>query len=79
MKLGPATKLDRREKSASKHFDGDVMSANCDVIVICSNLWPAWSNPNSGLTFSLIVAFYITKTEKRTGRSLRQLSHYCFE
>ena len=34
MKLGPVTKLDKRNKTTSKRFDDDVMSANCDVIVI---------------------------------------------
>ena len=34
MKLGPVTKLDKRSKSTSKIFDDDVMSANCDAIVI---------------------------------------------
>ena len=38
MKLGPATKLDKRNKKTSKktskNFDVDVMSKNCDVIVI---------------------------------------------
>ena len=31
MKLGPATNLDKRNKTTSKMFD--VMSENCDVIV----------------------------------------------
>ena len=34
MKLGPVTKLDKRNKITSKKFDDDVMSANSDVIVI---------------------------------------------
>ena len=33
MKLGPVTKLDKRNKT-SKKFDVDVMSENCDVIGI---------------------------------------------
>ena len=33
MKLGPVTKFDKWNKSASKN-DDDTMSANCDVIVI---------------------------------------------
>ena len=36
MKLGPVTKLDKRNKTTSKKFDDDVMSENCDVIVIFS-------------------------------------------
>ena len=34
MKLGPVTKLDKKNKTTSKIFDDDVMSANCDFIVI---------------------------------------------
>ena len=34
MKLGPVTKLDKRNKTTSKEFDDDVMSENCDAIVI---------------------------------------------
>ena len=34
MKLGPVTKLDKRNKTTSKKFDDNVMSENCDVIVI---------------------------------------------
>ena len=34
MKLGPVTKLDKKNKTTSKKFDNDVVSANCDVIVI---------------------------------------------
>ena len=36
MKLGPVTKLDRRNKTALKKIDNDVMLGNCDVIVIFS-------------------------------------------
>ena len=66
MKLG-LTKLGKRNKTTSKKFDGDVMSTNFDVTV---NLWLIWSYPE---------AFYFTKTENRTKKSLSQLSHYCFE
>ena len=31
------------------------------------------------LVFSLIVTFYLTETENRTKKSLKQFSHYCFE
>ena len=33
MKLGPVTKLDKRNKTMSKKFGDDVISTNCDVIV----------------------------------------------
>ena len=34
MKLGPVTKLDKRNKTTSKNFEIDVILENCDVIVI---------------------------------------------
>ena len=34
MKFRPITKIDKRNKTTSKKFDDDLMSANCDVIVI---------------------------------------------
>ena len=34
MKLGPVTKLDKRNEATSKNFDDNVMSGNCDVIVV---------------------------------------------
>ena len=34
MKLGPVTKLDKRNKTTSKKIDNDVMSENCDVMAI---------------------------------------------
>ena len=34
MKLGPVTKLDKRNKATLKKIDDDVMSENCDVIAI---------------------------------------------
>ena len=34
MKLGPVTKLDKKNTAMSKTFESDIMSANCDVIVI---------------------------------------------
>ena len=34
MQLGPVTELDRRNKTTSKNFDNDAISAYCYVIVI---------------------------------------------
>ena len=34
MKLEPVTKLETRNKTTSEQFDNDVMSGNCDVILI---------------------------------------------
>ena len=80
MKLGPVTKLDKRNKTTSKKFDNDIMSENCDVIVIFFffGQFGAVTEP-AEVTFSVIVTFCLTKTENRTKKSLTQLSHYCFE
>ena len=50
IKLGPVTKLDKRNKITSKHFDDGVMSENCDVIVIfrISGIFGAVRRPDSG-------------------------------
>ena len=34
MKLGQVTKLDKKRKTASKNFGDNVMSVNCDIIVM---------------------------------------------
>ena len=34
MKLGPVTKIDKKNKTASKNIDYDLVSANCDFIAI---------------------------------------------
>ena len=50
MKLGPVTKIDKRNKTTSKKFDDDVMSENWDVIVIFPILghFGAIRKPDSG-------------------------------
>ena len=35
MKLGPATKLDKRSQRTSRKLGDDLMSGNCHAIVIC--------------------------------------------
>ena len=50
MKLGPVTKLDKKNKITSKKIDSDVMLASSDVIVIFHNydqFGPTWT-PDSG-------------------------------
>ena len=86
MKLGPVTKLDKRNKTTSKKFDKDVISANCDVIVIFPiyGQFGAIRKPDCGgivckTYISLIVSFDLIKAENRTKKFLTQLSHYCFE
>ena len=63
MKLGPIIKLDKRNKRTSKKFDGDVISANCDVIVIfpiCGQ-FGAIRKPDSGRTDCKIYVFINSK------------------
>ena len=69
MKRGPITKLEKWKKTTSKKFDDDVMSKNCDVIVIFFDLWSIWSK-SVKLKFSIIVKFSLTKIENRTKKYL---------
>ena len=50
MKLGPVTKLDKRNKIISKELDDNVMPTNCDVIVNFSiyGQFGGIRNPDSG-------------------------------
>ena len=78
MKLRPVTENDKRNTITSKK-DDDVMPANYDIIIAFpiygqleqSKIWvpDAWLEK---LSFSLIVAFYFTKTERRSAKSLTQ-------
>ena len=68
MKLRPVTKLDKKNTTTSKRFNDDVMSTNCEVIVIFPiyGQFGAIREPDSGcivrkLTFSLIVTFFLQK------------------
>ena len=73
MKLGPVTKLRKRNKATSKKIDDDVMSENCDVIVIFrgfGQFGTVW-RPDSGhrVCRSYVVSssnLCLTKTENRT-------------
>ena len=47
MKLGSVTKFDEKNKATLKK-DNNVISTNCNVIVILSNLWLIWRNLESG-------------------------------
>ena len=67
MKLGPVTKLDKRNTTTSEKSDNDIMSENCGIIVIFpiyGQFGAIW-NPYSGCmvckTFSLIVTFILQK------------------
>ena len=67
MKLGTATKYDKRNKQKSKRIDKDIMSANHE---------PSGSQIHEArsvvFTFSLIITFCLTKTESRTKTPLIQ-------
>ena len=43
IKFGPVTKLDKRNKTTSKHFNDDDMLENCEVIFI----FPIYGHNNS--------------------------------
>ena len=48
MKLGPLTKIGKKNRATSKNFDHDVVLVNCEVTVFFfSNLWLIWSNPEA--------------------------------
>ena len=59
MKLGPVTKHDIRNKTTSKKFDVDVLSENCDVIVIFQifGQFGAIRRPDSGRRVSKSYVF----------------------
>ena len=50
MKLGPVTKLDKKNKTTPKNFDDDVISKSCDVIAIFPTFgqFGAIRKPDSG-------------------------------
>ena len=78
MKLGPVTKLDKRNKTTSKKF-----MTSLSFFGFLANLEQSGGRipdtESAKVMFSVIVTFYLTKTENRTKKSLTQLSHYCFE
>ena len=86
MKLGPVNKLYKRNTATSKTINDDVMLTNFYVVVIFqfkanleqseSQIQDVWS---AILLFSLIVTFYLTKTDNSTKTSLTQLSCYIFQ
>ena len=86
MKVGPVTKLDKRNKTTSNKCDASL----CRKIVTSLPFFQFTTNlEQSGrqipdaysvkLVFSLIVIFRLTKTKNRTKKSLTQTLHYCFE
>ena len=59
MKLGPVTKIYKRNEKMSKKLDDDVMSKNWDVIVIFPiyGILGAFRKPNSGRIVSKTYSF----------------------
>ena len=86
IKLASVTKLDKRKETKSEKFDDDFMS---EIVTSLSFFQLTANLEKSGgrildaypvkLIFSLIVTFYLSKTESRIKLSLTQLSHYFFE
>ena len=85
MKLGPVTKLDKRNKTTSM----TLAMTLCRQIVKSLSFFGFLANLEQSrgritetaaeVMFSVTATFCITKTENRTKKSLTQLSHYCFE
>ena len=86
MKPGPVTKLDKRNKTILKKL----ALTSCQKIVTSLSFFGFLANleqsggripdtESAKVMFSVIVTFYLTKTENRTKKSVTQLSHYCFE
>ena len=72
----------RETKQHQKQIDHNIMSKNCDIIVIFPiySQFGAIQKPASRhivckTYISLTVTFYLTKTENRTKKSPTQLSH----
>ena len=76
MKLGPVTKLEKKNRTMSKNIDDGVMSEYCDVIVIffIYGQFEAIPKPDSRrrLCKSYVFInsnFYLTKTKNRSKKS----------
>ena len=79
MNLGPLSKLNKIKMATSK-ISGGVTSLSffqfmTNVEQSRSRIPDAWSVK---FTFSLIVTFYLSKTENIIKKSLAELSNYCF-
>ena len=86
MKLGPVTKLDKKNTTMSKKIDDDFVSANMTSLSVFrlmvnlkqfgSRIPDAWSMI---LSFSSITTFDQTENENKTKKSLTQVSYCCLE
>ena len=52
---------------------------SCREIMTSSSGGQIPETESAKVVFSVIVTFFLTKTENKTKKSLTQLSHYCFE
>ena len=79
MKLGPVTKLDKRNKVTSKKCEDDKLSFF--TFLANSEQSGGWipDTESAKVMVSVMVTFCLTETENRTKNSLTQLSRYCFE
>ena len=86
MKLGPVTKLDKRDKTTAKKL----IMTSCQKFVTSFSFFPFMTIlEESGsqiteaesvkLIKTFIVTFYLTKRGNRTKKSPIQLLHYCSE
>ena len=79
MKLGPVTKLDKRNKTKPKKIDDDLISANCDVIVIflIYGQFGAIQKPDSRrIVCKTSPSLTVNWKQKTELKHLTQLSHY---
>ena len=81
MKLGPVTKINKRNKTTSTSFQKIVTSLSFFKFLANLEQSGGWipDTESAKVMFSIIVTFFLTKTENRTKKYLTQLSRYCFE
>ena len=79
MKLGPVTKLDKKNKTTSKNFDDDVMSGNCDAIVIFRifGQFGAVQRPDSGQSLQELCFQYSHTIALSKGTFLDKKHYFC--
>ena len=71
MKLGPVTRLEKRNTTTSKEFDNHFMAVNYDFIVIFPiyGQFGAIQKPDAAI--SLITTLHLTKTKSRIKKSVK--------
>ena len=86
MKLGPETKLDKRNKTTSKKktFTSGrkiVTLLSCFKFLVNSEQYGGWipDTESAEVMFLVKLTLYSTKNENGTKKSLTQHSYYCFE